>query len=216
MSSGVYALLDDSNTVRYVGQSSNIEKRFSFHKSVRKWPSKWMLLHKSYDLTDRLIQEREWVRVFGGHLEGHFLENKTKGGAQDNFSILPSTRNLISNSSLLNWRDKEWKEKQCKLIKNGINKKSKEERSLIAANRWKNPITAASIKESLKKAASSEEYRKKKRDISNKIFADPAMRKKLSDAQKRRWSNPLEIERASKLMKSRMMGIHKKGDSNEQ
>lgn len=211
MSSGVYALLDCNNTVRYVGQSSNVEKRFRWHRSQRKWPVKWLLLQIAIDREERLTKEREWVRVFGGHLGGHFLENKTLGGDPGVDFLTMETRSLISAKSLSRWADPAWKARQCKLIKEGINKNTREYRSAVAVKRWENPKTVASIKAGLVNSFASEEYRQKKREIANRVFSDPAIRKKLSDAQQRRWANPAERSRASAMMRERMSKLYGKG-----
>lgn len=215
MSSGVYALLDCDNTVRYVGQSSNIEKRFRWHRSKRKWPAKWILLKRSIDREERLTQEREWVRIFGGHLQGHFLENKTLGGDPGADCLTMKTRSMISTKSLSMWADPLWRARQCKLIKEGINKNTQEYRKAVAVKRWNNPKTAASIKAGLQNSCTSEEYRQKKREIANKIFSDPAIRKKLSEAQKRRWANPAERERAAAMMHERMRKLYGRDNKNE-
>lgn len=197
---GIYALRDASGVVRYIGMSSNIEKRFQWHKCFKKWVADWVLLQEVSHSENMRPIEKDWIAKYK---ESGTLINKACGGNGGPEDPSVCHRTLLSENTKKYWNDPEWKESQSAKIKAGINNSTSEYRSQIKKDLWADPATRQRIISSLKRRGATEEFRKQQRKSAMRFFADPAVIEKLRAGAKRRWT-AAERARAADLMRRRM------------
>lgn len=75
----IYALIDEQGTLRYVGKSNNVRRRFKTHQKEKGWPHAFVVLET---VTEETWPEREkhWIAEFRLH-SAMLLENITDGGS---------------------------------------------------------------------------------------------------------------------------------------
>lgn len=184
MKTGVYKITFLPDGRVYVGATSKTLKgRWVNHKSsLRKNSHHNPVLQKLWNefgadsfefavlelCETRVLLEREqhWINTLKAYSTG--LNLSPTAGSQLGFTQRPESRRKISEGGKRRYLDSKERAKQ----------------SLIAKTVWKR--FRAKISKAVKKARSSPEQRKKSSDITKKLWSDPAFRRKMLEARKRR------------------------------
>ena len=137
----IYALLDESNLVRYVGRSGDLKRRLRHHKSMRPWIKCMRVLQRCSSMQVERA-EAMWVKFFKDC--GHILENKNNGGG-----------GLLAHTA----------ETRAKISAAGIGRvaslETRHKMSVIMTGRIRSPEHKAALSLSLKGRVHSPETREK-------------------------------------------------------
>lgn len=189
MSCGIYGIYNLQTNKWYVGQSTDLHKRITTHKSLLRHskPHENHHLLKAWEIygeesfefyvleecDKNQLNEREiyWIGLLDSYFNGY---NQTLGGGGVRGFILPDgSRKRQAESMRKVWADPQYREKMAVILKDAQSREDvKKNRSIIMKRIWSDEQYKASRCAKIAEAQRTTEARAKRSEISKAMWSD--------------------------------------------
>ena len=220
MQSGIYGIHNLVNGKWYVGQASNIRKRWNAHRSLlsrnasnsvqlqRAWNKygadsfEWIVLEEC-EIADLDEKEMRWISEKDSYKNGY---NRTVGGGGlHGFRMSDAQKEKHRAATAESWKDSSIRENRISAMRSAMSTSEyKENLKRAMQNKWSDKEFRDLALKKMQDGSNNPETRLKISESSKAAMARPETKARISIASKRRWEDPLFREKILESRKAAM------------